>query len=715
MKFRIAIPDSKVTRYAGFAYERNGEVFVFGAMWRRPRRAKVDGLGALGFEHCPENATGWGATVESTALSPPELAVELAATATMPVEEPPRSIFSWGGVPAVILSLRPRVAAEEIGSLLQHCWVRPVARDFPNTKFFFALVIWQLVAALCALTVIYLFHGGTLPWSALAYGVTLSLTGTLICGAALTFVGAAVAGFLFTFSFAVGFGAVSDVVSGGSLATEVWAQEPISRMLLGVASVSMPPLYVWFLTIVTLAVAGYTMANADRLGSESVGRGRLVLGAVGGFCAGILVPITLGVGALFAYIATGSAEPTWSSLSVAYAIVGSGTFAVVVGTRSTLSGLRQVLLIWVLHGGFWLLVAQFAYPLFAESWAFPFLLGVIPAYFHGSIFVCAYIVGAKIGGPRAGAMACALEGALGYLGFLAFTYWSKPVLQMFVVVSVFLTALIVMAAIAYFIVSRRQSLNFFAQFLPASAVGFGIFLVIAAWWQSAPGLVEFLAVWMHRVGLITLGLFLAVAQYLQLEGMIRISMKQPSSSLAACYGRLHVITELVPGVSALLILFSGLVLTHAKVTGFPGWLVLLTGLFAFMFVDGLTHFRGHVKKMHEATKAGAVRFSQITSVGNAVSLFVHFASYPVAVYLGVVRPDLSTVLSGWLGALAGAMSAIGVGSSASSLVALAIWMGVCGGSVLFFRLMLSRFYSRVWRKTLSLDRASTHGGVGSAR
>src|ERR1700677_1295656 len=99
--------------------------------------------------------------------------------------------------------------------------------------------------------------------------------------------------------------------------------------------------------------------------------------------------------------------------------------------------------------------------------------------------------------------------------------------------------------------------------------------------------------WVHHAAIISLFVFLSVAQYLQFEAWIKFRKARSLLSIAAAYRRLHVLASaIIPG-AAVTILLTGLRLIwdtpHANSPA-NLWLMGLLIVFAFAFWDGIIHY-----------------------------------------------------------------------------------------------------------------------------
>ncbi len=156
--------------------------------------------------------------------------------------------------------------------------------------------------------------------------------------------------------------------------------------------------------------------------------------------------------------------------------------------------------------------------------------------------------------------------------------------------------------------------------------------------------------WLHYVGIGLLFIFLVLAQYLQIEGRMRLANDSPMVLVARSYGRLSILTEWLPAPAAVIVVVSGLrMICETSLSLQVGWLFWLVTIFGLMFWDGLLFFRKETSRMREdsaealangtATRAFAVGFADGR---RDLALFLHFASFFFAFALGCLRPSCPT-------------------------------------------------------------------------
>ncbi len=152
--------------------------------------------------------------------------------------------------------------------------------------------------------------------------------------------------------------------------------------------------------------------------------------------------------------------------------------------------------------------------------------------------------------------------------------------------------------------------------------------------------------WIHHVGVVLLGAFLAAALYFQLEIHMKVNRGFPLASLRHSYQRWRELTEVVPAPAAIMILVSGMALVYAR-SGFSvarGWIFTLIVALAVMMADGIFAYSCDLRRLlMVADLAVNEDWSSEEFVcttrnrGREIRLFLHSLSYPFVVIFPAFR------------------------------------------------------------------------------
>jgi hypothetical protein len=167
----------------------------------------------------------------------------------------------------------------------------------------------------------------------------------------------------------------------------------------------------------------------------------------------------------------------------------------------------------------------------------------------------------------------------------------------------------------------------------------------------------------HHASIMALFGFLVVAEFLQLEAFFQIRMRMSARSIVLNFRRLWVLTEIVPGSVAPIILLSGLYLIWENPSAnSPSriWLLAILIAFGLFFVDGLVGYAPIVRAWYRewdqlAANASSEEMGRFKFFQGA-QLLAHCLSWPILFLLGISRFDrqgaLSRVIAGVLQELA---------------------------------------------------------------
>lgn len=152
--------------------------------------------------------------------------------------------------------------------------------------------------------------------------------------------------------------------------------------------------------------------------------------------------------------------------------------------------------------------------------------------------------------------------------------------------------------------------------------------------------------WVHHVGVVLLGIFLATSLYLQVEIRGKIGAAADIHSVQRSYRNWRNITELMPAPAALMVLGSGFGLLYAK-PGYSinrGWIFVLILILAVMMSDGIFGYTFDVRRLlHSAdveiARSGTTKsFSLATSNGlRDLKLIAHSLSFPIVVVFPALK------------------------------------------------------------------------------
>jgi uncharacterized membrane protein (DUF485 family) len=146
--------------------------------------------------------------------------------------------------------------------------------------------------------------------------------------------------------------------------------------------------------------------------------------------------------------------------------------------------------------------------------------------------------------------------------------------------------------------------------------------------------------WIHHVGVVSLGIFLAVALCLQIEIWMKIKRAANIESVRRSFRYWRAFTEYLPAPAALMILVSGMSRLYAK-EGFSvgrGWIFALVLILSVMMSDGIFGYTYDIRRLLHAADVAVSRsqsvadFQQATrSRGRAIKLIAHSLSFPFVV------------------------------------------------------------------------------------
>lgn len=152
--------------------------------------------------------------------------------------------------------------------------------------------------------------------------------------------------------------------------------------------------------------------------------------------------------------------------------------------------------------------------------------------------------------------------------------------------------------------------------------------------------------WIHHVGVVLLGTFLAAALYLQLEIRLKLFRDYPLSSVCRSIRHWRELTELLPAPAAIMILGTGMGLVYA-IPGYSirrGWIFTLIVALAVMMADGIFGYTNDVRRLYQAAELGVKQatnrkeFLRVTKNGwRDAKMLLHSLSFPIVIVFPAAR------------------------------------------------------------------------------
>jgi len=200
-----------------------------------------------------------------------------------------------------------------------------------------------------------------------------------------------------------------------------------------------------------------------------------------------------------------------------------------------------------------------------------------------------------------------------------------------------------------------------------------------------------IVLWLHHAGFIGLFCFLSAVQYLQIEAWWKRRLGRSARSVAESYRRLWLLTEILPGTAAIIILLTGLRLLWEMpeaVSPAELWLMIIICVFGFFFFDGLLGFTPIVRRWQTCWQA--ISTGRLTATDRtppmtleSLQLFAHFASWPCLFALGITRYNPPNPVSNQVSLIEGGLRFLPPGWPAV-IVAVGMW-AAAGAVVLAIR------------------------------
>jgi hypothetical protein len=164
-----------------------------------------------------------------------------------------------------------------------------------------------------------------------------------------------------------------------------------------------------------------------------------------------------------------------------------------------------------------------------------------------------------------------------------------------------------------------------------------------------------ITLWAHDASMFLLLLFLISAEYFQAEAWWRIRRRCTTRSVAACFRRFWVLTEIMPAPIALTIFLTGLrLIWDSPQANSPSslWLSGLVLGFSLFFWDGIFGYQPVVRRVwgnwNRAVEAGFPTADAVPTphyVTDSLQLLVHSLSWPLVFLLGLFRWNTVTPLT----------------------------------------------------------------------
>lgn len=215
-----------------------------------------------------------------------------------------------------------------------------------------------------------------------------------------------------------------------------------------------------------------------------------------------------------------------------------------------------------------------------------------------------------------------------------------------------------------------------------------------------------LILWIHRVAILALFLFLLAGEYCQMQASRQIRARRSTASVSRTMKRFRALSKLAPAPIALTIFLTGLrLIWEAPSQNSPSsvWLLVLIAGFSFFFFDGIFGYQVIVREMciywEQSAKQGlpaSIAAQNWHSTSSRVQLLAHCWSWPIFVLFGVFRWNFANYASAVLGRLQNRFVFLPEGWP-GVLVALLVW-GVIGLLFILVRLLfplLSRRLSQI--------------------
>jgi hypothetical protein len=318
---------------------------------------------------------------------------------------------------------RRRAAGERIAALrLDFCFAQVHWQHWPVLvqPVLIGYVIWPLLAS-AIISVVLAVLGQPLPtmlFGAVS-GTSLSMIGNIACGLTIGIIGSTAGGVLIAIAFGVAYALLVSTAGMTAVLGAMAHTDMLSAVMGGLVGVVAPPLAVVGGIFLALALASYVIGNAaagqdERTRSQ---RRSIILGAVGGAGAsGILRGLIMGVTPV-----VGRVVPDTVAFLLVFGSMGSIVFGTAIYWRT--GNWKRTVLFGVLYFLTLCSLILMAFTVYGGTSTGLIVHGMAQALFQGTFFILAYMTAERLAGPWAGALASALDGALGFTIFVLVTHW----------------------------------------------------------------------------------------------------------------------------------------------------------------------------------------------------------------------------------------------------------------------------------------------------
>lgn len=278
-------------------------------------------------------------------------------------------------------------------------------------------IAWPIMVCIAVYCILKLSsQPSPIAYLGVATGFSVLVTGGLVCGVAVSLVASTAGGVPLGLVLGVGYAWLLSEAPDLSTFLLKYNNGQITDFLLaGMAALEQPPL--WFVAAFTLALSMLSYSMGDS--SDAPERLPIIV-RVRAIIAGMMIggaPIGLAMGLIT--LAATLVSIGKATVLVVGTICGAGYAAgIVIRTKN----FRRGVLLGAFYGLTLASIMILGFYTLRHSF-FGMIVGTVAhVMFHGTFFVLAFAVAERYGGKWSGAWACALEGVLGYNGFLIYKY-----------------------------------------------------------------------------------------------------------------------------------------------------------------------------------------------------------------------------------------------------------------------------------------------------
>ena len=272
-------------------------------------------------------------------------------------------------------------------------------------------LLWPAISVMSTFMVLAILDSNAIVFG-LLNTAGIALMGGLVCGVSVSVSASTAGGILLSFVLGTGYALLTDAGGGlDALSPLIGSTDPIHIVLGGIAALVRPSFFFMICFSLALSLLGYLMGNTSAFCHNNSNLIRAT--SIGFLLGGLPIGLSVGLVELMQWIL-----PIVTGSSLAVGVMSATGFGISVylktglWPRSCLYGIAHGLLIG--------LFLYLSYQVYLGSLARFVLLTLTHIMFHGGFFALSFLIGERLGGWRAGFVACTLEGVLGYLGFLVF-------------------------------------------------------------------------------------------------------------------------------------------------------------------------------------------------------------------------------------------------------------------------------------------------------